>query len=105
MADNFFTRLKKQTPTRLWINNPTVQETKLSIEHGAVSCTTNPTYGANMIRRDPDFARQVIRDCLKQSSDDSLVADLAQQRLVARILPMFRPIFDAGKGWDGVVFI
>jgi transaldolase len=105
MADNFFTALKRQTPTRLWINNPTVQETKLAIEHGAVSCTTNPTYGANMIRRDPDFARQVIRDCLKQSHDDTLVADIAQQRLVARILPMFRPIFDAGNGWDGMVSI
>jgi transaldolase len=105
MADNFFIALKKQTRTRLWINNPTVQEVKLAIEHGGVSCTTNPTYGANMIRRDGEFARQVIRECLKQSADDNAVADLVQQRLVARILPMFRPIFDAGNGWDGVVSI
>lgn len=105
MADNFFTALKQQTPTRLWINNPTLQEVKLSIEHGAVSCTTNPTYGANMIRRDPDYARQVIRDCLKHSPDDAVVADLAQQRMVARVLPLFRPLFEAGNGWDGVVSI
>jgi transaldolase len=105
MADNFFMALKKQTPTRLWINNPTPQEMKLSIDHGAVSCTTNPTYGANMIRRDPDYARQVIRDCLKHSPDDDVVADLVQQRMVARVLPVFRPIFDAGNGWDGVVSI
>ncbi len=105
MAKNFFTRLKQETPTRLWINNPTVSEVKLAIEHGAVSCTTNPTYGASMIRRDGEFARSVIRECLKQSHDNTVVADLTQQRLVARILPMFRPIFAASNGWDGVVSI
>ena len=105
MSENFLTTLKKETPTRLWINNPTVPEVKLAIDHGAVSCTTNPTYGANMIRRDDAVARAIIRECLKQSHDDTVVADLVQQRLVARILPMFQPIFDAGNGWDGIVSI
>jgi len=105
MAGNFFTKLKKETPTRLWINNPTVQEVKLSIAHGAVSCTSNPTYGANMIRRDGEFARAVIRGCLKQSNNDSLVADLVQQRLVARVLEMFRPVYEASQGKDGYVSI
>ncbi|HWT80370.1 MAG TPA: transaldolase family protein [Candidatus Methylomirabilis sp.] len=105
MVENFFTKLKKETPTRLWINNPTVQEVKLSIDHGAVSCTTNPTYGANMIRRDGEFARAVIRECLKQSHDNNIVADLVQQRLVARVLEMFRPIYDASQAHDGYVSI
>ena len=105
MTENFFTKLKQETPTRLWINNPTVREVKLSIEHGAVSCTTNPTYGANMIRRDGEFARAVIRECLKQTNDHNVVADLTQQRLVARILPPFQPIFEASQGKDGYVSI
>ncbi len=105
MAENFFTKLKKETPTRLWINNPTVPEIKLALDHGAVSCTTNPTYGANMIRRDGEFARAMIRECLKQSNDDIVVADLVQQRLVARVLGMFRPLYDASKGKDGYVSI
>jgi transaldolase len=105
MAENFFTKAKRETPTRLWINNPTVSEVKLAIDHGAVSCTTNPTYGANIIRRDGEFARAVIRERLKQSNDDNVVTDLVQQRLVARILPMFQPIFEASNGWDGVVSI
>ena len=105
MAENFFTKLKKETPTRLWINNPTVQEAHLAIAHGGVSCTTNPTYGANMIRRDSEFAHAVIRDCLKQSPDNDVVADLAQQRLVARILEIFRPVYDASQSQDGYVSI
>lgn len=105
MAENFFTKLKRETPTRLWINNPTVPEVKLAIDHGAVSCTTNPTYGANMIRRDGEFTRVVIRECLKQSTDDTVVADLTQQRLVARVLEMFRPLYEASRGKDGYVSI
>jgi transaldolase len=102
---NFFTKLKRETPTRLWINNPTVQEAHLAIEHGGVCCTTNPTYGANMIRRDGEFARAVIRDCLKQSADDVVVADLVQQRLVTRILGIFRPLFESSQGQEGYVSI
>jgi transaldolase len=105
MIENFFTKLKKETPTRLWINNPTVQEVKLSIGHGAVSCTTNPTYGANMIRRDGEFARAIIRECLKQTNDNNMVADLVQQRLVTRVLEMFRPVHEASQGKDGYVSI
>jgi len=105
MPENFFTKMKKETPTRLWINNPTVPEVKLAIDHGAVSCTTNPTYGANMIRRDGEFARTVLRECLKQSDDDTMVADLTQQRLVTRVLEMFRPLYETSKGKDGYVSI
>jgi transaldolase len=105
MAENFFTTLKKETPTRLWINNPTVSEVKLAINHGAVSCTTNPTYSANMIRRDGEFARAVIQECLKQSGDDTGVADLTQQRLVTRVLEMFQPLYERSQGKDGYVSI
>src|SRR3990172_77757 len=105
MPENFFTKLKEETPTRLWINNPTVAEVRLALDHGAVSCTTNPTYGGNMIRRDGEFARAVIRECLNQSEDDNMVADLVQQRLVARVLEMFRPLYDSSKGQDGWVSV
>ena len=54
MADNYFTRLKEQTQTRLWINNPIMPEIDKALAHGAVSCTTNPAYSANMLRRDPE---------------------------------------------------
>jgi transaldolase len=105
MAENFFTKLKKETPTRLWINNPTMPEVQLAIDNGGVSCTTNPTYGANMIRRDGEFARAVIRECLKQSTDDAVVADLTQQRLVSRVLELFRPLHETSRGRDGYVSI
>ena len=44
MAKGYFHRLHQETPTRLWINNPTLEEADLAIEAGAISCTTNPSY-------------------------------------------------------------
>ena len=107
MPENFFTKLKRETPTRLWVNNPTVPEVELAIDHGAVCCTTNPTYGSNMIRRDGEFARAVIRECIEQSEgeDEDVVADLVQQRLVARVLELFRPLYDRSDGREGYVSI
>jgi len=105
MGDDYFARVKKETRTRLWVNNPTVAETDLALKHGAVCCTTNPTYGSNMLRRDREFALGVIDDCLGESKNDSVVAELVQQRLAARILDRFRPVYEETEGALGYVSI
>ena len=105
MTDNYFSRLKKDTATRLWINNPTMADVDLALEHGAVSCTTNPTYAANMLKRDRDYALGVVDECLKESSDDDVVADLVQQRMCVRVLKRFESIYEGSGGKDGFVSI
>lgn len=47
-----------------------------------------------MIRCDAESARGVIRECIKQGGDDNSVTDHVQQRLVLRVLELFRPGFD-----------
>ena len=49
MARSYFHRVKTETPTHFWVNNPTVKEAQLAIDAGAVSCTTNPTYASKML--------------------------------------------------------
>ena len=105
MNANYFGRIREQTQTRLWINNPTVPEIQLSIAHGAVACTTNPTFGANMLRRDRDYALGVVDQCLGESDNDSVVADLVQQRLATRVLEGFRPVYEQTRGTLGFVSI
>jgi transaldolase len=105
MPDTFFDRLTRQTPTRLWVNNPTLDEARAAVAHGAVSCTTNPTYGANMIRRDPGFALGVIDRACAQAADDERAAHLAQREMVRRIMPAFEPLYRRNPGWQGVVSI
>ncbi|MCK9571351.1 hypothetical protein M0R72_20550 [Candidatus Pacearchaeota archaeon] len=105
MADSYFLKLKAETPTRLWVNNPTVPETEAALANGAVSCTTNPTYCANMLKRDYDYASRVIGACIKEGGSVEAIANRAQQTMAARIMRYFRPVYDRSKGADGFVSI
>ena len=105
MAGSYFQRLKESTDTRLWINNPTLAEIDLSIQEGAVSCTTNPTFCANQIRRDPDYALPIVDACLKESEDDSVVADRVQGLMVKRVMEGFLGVHKASGRLDGWVSI
>jgi transaldolase len=100
---NYFTTLKESTATRLWVNNPTVAEAEAAIAHGAVGCTTNPTYSANMLKRDRDYAMAAIKECAGESKDKNAVAGLAQRKLVLRIMRIFQPMFEKSRGRDGWV--
>ena len=105
MSKSFFQKVKARTPTRLWVNNPTVDEIGKALAQGAVGCTTNPAYGGGLLRRAPDEVRPLIRDCLLASDDDRTGADLVQQRLVGRVVERFRPLYEASGGTEGFVSI
>ena len=105
MPAGYFDQLTTDTPTRVWVNNPTVEEIGLAIAHGAVGSTTNPAYGGNLLRRAPDEILPIIADCVRATDDDVRAADLVQQRLVARIAERFLPIHEASGGRLGFVSI
>jgi len=105
MQTNYFTKIKEQTRTRLWVNNPTMREVENALAHGTVCCTTNPAYSANMLQRDRDFALSILKECLKESDDDNIVADLVQKQLVDRLLQAFKPTYDKSNGQEGFVSI
>ena len=102
---SYFARLQTETPTRVWVNNPTIDEVGLAIEQGAVGCTTNPAYGGNLLKRAPEQILPIITASVRQVDDDAAAADLVQQRLVARLVDRFRPLFDATDGRFGYVSI
>jgi Transaldolase len=105
VARDYFRRLTAESSTRVWVNNPTVEEIGLAIEQGAVGCTTNPAYGGNLLKRAPDEIRPIIAECVRVSDDAAVVADLVQQRLVTRIVERFRPMYEASGGREGFVSI
>ena len=105
MSESYFRRLKAETPTRVWVNNPTLAEIDLAIAQGAVGCTTNPGYAGGLVKRAPEEVRPIVAECVRLSANDSVVADLVQQRLVARIAAGFRRVFDANGGKLGFVSI
>ena len=107
MSKDYFLRLIKQTPTRLWINNPTPEETDKSIAAGAVSCTTNPTFCMKMLTTDSEYRSviNVIEGIIREESDDSKAADLVQQKLAKKILDKFLPFYENKPGYQGFVSI
>jgi transaldolase len=105
VSDSYFLAVKAQTPTRLWVNNPTQEEIGLALEQGAVGCTTNPSFGGNLLRRAPDEARPIIQACVAAETDDHRAADAIQIALVGRIAERFRPLHEASGGTAGFVSI
>jgi transaldolase len=108
MTESYFQQVRAQTPTRLWINNPTIEECGLALAQGAMGCTTNPAYGGNLLKRAPDYVKPIIAEVVKEASpadDDLAVADRVQERLVGRVLAEFRPLWDASGGREGFVSI
>jgi transaldolase len=103
MTDTYFSWLAHETPSRVWINNPTQEEIGLALAQGAVACTTNPAYGGNLLRRVPDeIAPDIAALVAEGARGDDAVARV-QARLVARILPHFLPRFEASGGREGWV--
>ena len=108
MTMSYFQKVKAQTPTRLWINNPTMEEVDLALAQGAMGCTTNPSYGGNLLKRAPDYVKPIIAEVVAAaapSDSDLAVADRVQERLVSNIIARFRPLWDASGGKEGFVSI
>ena len=105
MSEGYFHRLHQETPTRLWINNPTLAEADLAIAAGAISCTTNPAYSARIIKMEPERAARSIDAAIKESANDQLAADIAQQRIVKEIMEKFLPLYHQAPGKQGLVSI
>jgi transaldolase len=108
VAESYFLRVRAETPTRLWINNPTLEEVDLALAQGAMGSTTNPSYGGNLLRRVPDYVKPVIAEAVADappSEGDLHLADRVQERLVRRILAKFQPLWEASAGTEGFVSI
>ena len=103
--EGYFHRVAKQTPTRFWINNPTLEETDKAIAAGAVSCTTNPTYSFKEILREPEYALGVVDEVIRETEDDDEAADFIQERLAKRILDRFLPLYERNPRKKGFVSI
>ena len=107
MNKGYFKRLSAQTPTRLWINNPTPEEARKSILAGAISCTINPTFCMKMLTNESEYKNviNIIDSIVKEEKNDNKVADLVQQKLAKKIMDIFLPLYEHSSGQQGFVSI
>jgi transaldolase len=107
VAATYFARLWRETPTRVWVNNPTEEEIGLALAQGAVGSTTNPAYAGSLLRRAPGEVVPVVDGVLAAhpDADDDEIVCLIQRHLAGRIANRFRPLFDTSAGTLGLVSI
>lgn len=107
MSLTYFQKLSRDTGTRLWINNPTLDEARQAIAAGAISCTTNPTYSARMLRSSSDgkVALSYVDEAIRQEPDDSRAAEIVQRSLAKRIVEEFLPLYRAHPDAQGFVSV
>ena len=105
MKQGYFNQVAEKTETRLWVNNPTDEEAKKALKAGAISCTTNPTYVARLLKL-PETKEKTIRiidQAIAETNDDTKAAALIQRKLIASMAFCFMPHFKATDGNEGFV--
>ena len=105
MTSGYFHRVAQESPTRLWLNNPTSDDMDEAIAAGAINVTTNPAYCSKLIKSEPDYVRGVIDDVIRETNDDDIAADLACQKCASRVMDRFRPLHEQSNGSHGYVTI
>jgi len=105
-AVGYVAALHRDTPTRLWINNPTPDEARRALALGVRSCTTNPTYTAKMLKAMGEPARQALLGTIRaQYPDLDQAVDAAQRTVLGQLLPLFAPYQDPATPYAGLVSI
>ena len=107
MGTTYFHKVAGQTPTRFWINNPTMQEAASALEAGAVGCTTNPTYTAKMYADSTErpSIEADMDDAIGRYRDDSDAAAAVQRAAVGRIAARFLRLHEESRnslGWVSI---
>jgi len=106
-VSDYFERVSKQTTTRFWINNVTIEEASKAINAGAVGCTQNPAYSWKILgdSADKQMAEQLLDKILKEEKNDEEALLKLQQFLVDGVAKIFLPMFKASNGHYGYVSI
>lgn len=102
---NYFKRVMKNMPTRMWVNNPTAEELQKAIDAGAVCMTANPSYAAYLITNEPDYMAQVIDTAIQEADTQDAAADLVQQKIVSRAMEAFWTMYKNSNRTLGFVTI
>ena len=103
MREDYFHRVQRETATRVWVNNPTEFDLSASVDAGAVSGTTNPTYGSVLLRREPEYVEPIIDEVAAVESNPYKAADEVYQRITRRFMEGFLPQWESSGGAWGFV--
>jgi len=101
----YFQRVAEQSPTRFWINNPTMAEARQAIDAGAYGCTCNPSFCQKMLEHPTryEFAWEMLDAAVLESDTDSQAEVLLQRKLAKPVADLFLSFYDRNPRMDGFV--
>ena len=107
MEKPYFIRVREQTPTMFWINNPTRKQVEMAIANGALGCTNNPSYTQKMVDHpdETDHALKLLDESIRECDDDWETAEIFQRKMVKPVSDLFMPMFEQSNGQHGYVSI
>ncbi len=103
MNMNFFHELHKNTPTRLWINNPTEKEMHDALAAGAIDCTTNPAYCSRLLKVENEYMRGLFKATLHTGCECAEASREVYRRSVKRLMDIFLDHHKKTGGREGFV--
>jgi transaldolase len=107
MKEGYFQRVKRLSPTRFWINNPTREEADMAIAAGATGCTLNPSYTQKMIDHPQEgaYALRILDETLRETPDDVAAVAIFQRKMALPICTKFLDMFETSGKQIGYVSI
>lgn len=103
MPNSYIQKVIQQTPTRLWINNPTGADLANALAAGAIAGTSNPAYCSKLIQNEPQYIHPIIDSVIAKCDDDETAADLIYQKATDRFMKAFLPLYEKSGGTQGFV--
>ncbi|MFW5846186.1 MAG: hypothetical protein ACOCXJ_08160, partial [Planctomycetota bacterium] len=70
MTDQYFARVHGTTPTRAWVNNPSVEDVKRAISLDITRGTTNPAFASKVVPALPEADRNELLSAALQAESD-----------------------------------
>lgn len=102
---SYLTQIHEQTPTRIWVNNPTRADSESAIALGAVGVTTNPAFCSKLLQTEPEHLGGIIDAVLAETTDLDEAAERVYHRASQALMQQWLPIYERSGGERGFVTI
>lgn len=107
MSAPYAKRVQVETPSKIHVNNPTLEEAREALEFDVVAATSNPTYVGRLLglEAERDATLKEMDAIIKVEPDDNMAMEKLEMTMVKKIADLFMPTFEKTNGKRGLVFM
>lgn len=95
----------QSTPTRFWVNNPTLADSMAAQQAGAFGVTTNPAFCSKLLQTEQDHIQRIIAGVVADEPDNSAAAERVYHLASKALMEQWLPVYERSGGEAGFVTI